>query len=313
MPIADHAPVQSYPKDAPIRPFEIGALDQNQLHGALSSLTDIAAPFCRELRRAIPFLARQRARVVLGDASLASDESLPLIADGPSFVVMLESSGDLWAAIAFDAAAILALVEGLFGGVSAELEDDGEGPQEPPDYGDALGEALTLAQQAFLKRLSRDLSARLEGLIEAKTGQKVTIGQLISLKRGEFAELDPDALAVDCRVEGVAHPWAVRLFMGAEALQKLTAQQDIAIRDVESGPTMAMAAVRIPVTVVAELGRVTLRLSQVLGLRAGDTLRLPSASNDPVLVRVEGVPKFEAVPVISRGQVAVKIQSRHDD
>ncbi|HVZ35887.1 MAG TPA: FliM/FliN family flagellar motor switch protein, partial [Polyangiaceae bacterium] len=66
-------------------------------------------------------------------------------------------------------------------------------------------------------------------------------------------------------------------------------------------------------SVVAELGRVTLKLSQVLGLRVGDTLRLPSATNDPVLVRVEGVPKFEAVPVISRGQVAVKIHARHEE
>jgi len=32
-----------------------------------------------------------------------------------------------------------------------------------------------------------------------------------------------------------------------------------------------------------------------------------------VLVRVEGVPKFDAVPVISRGQVAVKIHSRHQE
>jgi flagellar motor switch protein FliM len=51
----------------------------------------------------------------------------------------------------------------------------------------------------------------------------------------------------------------------------------------------------------------------VLGLRVGDTLRLPSATNDPVLVRVEGVPKFDAVPVISRGQVAVKIHCRHNE
>jgi flagellar motor switch protein FliM len=56
-----------------------------------------------------------------------------------------------------------------------------------------------------------------------------------------------------------------------------------------------------------------LKLSQVLGLRCGDTLRLPAAANDPVLVRVEGVAKFDAVPVISRGQVAVKIQSRHTE
>jgi flagellar motor switch/type III secretory pathway protein FliN len=302
-------------KEPQIRPFEIGALDQNQLHGALFSLTQIATPFCRELRRAMPFLARQRARLVLSEAVLASDDTLPPPTEGPSFLVTLESAGDLWAALCFDGAAILALVEGLFGGASEEPAEDGdhEPGAEAPDMRQALGETLTLAQRAMLRRLCTDIASRLVRLIEVQTGQKLTVTDLTSLKRGEFPELAADALAVDCRVEGVTHPWAARLFMGADALQKLSAQQDTANKEVDDGPTMAMAAVRIPVTVIAELGRVTLRLSQVLGLRPGDTLRLPSAVNDPVLVRVEGVAKFDAVPVISRGQVAVKIQARHTE
>ncbi len=304
----------SHIKEPQIRPFEIGALDKNQLHGAITSLTQIATPFCRELRRAMPFLARQRARLVLSDCKLASDEDLPPTTVGPSFFIQLESPGELWAGLSFDGAAILALVEGLFGGASNDPEDAGEPPEEGelPDARQALGETLTLAQRAMLRRLCGDLSGRLERLVETQTGQKLAVTRAVPLKRDESPELAPDALAVDCRIEGVAHPWAVRLFMGADALQKLTAQ-DTAKNEVSTGPTMAMAAARIPVTVVAELGRVTLRLSQVLGLRVGDTLRLPSAANDPVLVRVEGVPKFDAVPVISRGQVAVKIQSRHSD
>lgn len=295
-----------HPKELQIRPFEIGALDQNQLHGAIFALTQITTPFCRELRRAMPFLARQRARVVLGDATLARDGALPEPSDGPSFLVTLESAGDLWAAVAFDGAAILALVEGLFGG--AEPMDDAD----PLDSRAGLGDTLTLAQQAMLRRLCADLAKRLLHSIEAQTGQKLSVTELVSFERGEFPELAADALAIDCHVEAVAHPWAIRVFMGADALQKLTARES-ATKEVDAGPSMAAAAVRIPVTVVAELGRVTLRLSQVLGLRAGDTVRLPSAANDPVLVRVEGVPKFDAVPVISRGQVAVKIQSRHTE
>lgn len=300
------------PKEPQIRPFEIGALDQNQLHGAIFALTQIATPFCRELRRAMPFLARQRARLVLGEAVLASEGTLPEADEGPSFLVTMESQGDLWAALSFDGDAILALVEGLFGGATDPGEEEPSGGVEPPDSRHALGETLTLAQRAMLRRLCADLAGRLVQLVEAQTGQKLTVTELVDLKRGEFPELAADALAIDCRIEAVAHPWAVRIFMGADALQKLTAQ-DTSTKDTDGGPTMAMAAVRVPVTVVAELGRVTLRLSQVLGLRAGDTLRLPSAANDPVLVRVEGVPKFDAVPVISRGQVAVKIQSRHSE
>jgi hypothetical protein len=229
--------------------------------------------------------------------------------------VTLASAADLWAAVLFDGAAILALVEGLFGGASAEPDDGAEAADgaDAPDSRQALGEALTLAQRAMLRRLCSDLSLRLVRLVEVQTHQKLSVTELVGLKRGEFPELAADALAIDCRVEAVPHPWAVRVFMGADALQKLTAQDTATKNEVDAGPTMAMAALRIPVTVVAELGRVTLRLSQVLGLRIGDTLRLPSAANDPVLVRIEGVPKFDAVPVISRGQVAVKIQSRHTE
>lgn len=299
-----------HPKEPQIRPFEIGALDQNQLHGAIFALTQIATPFCRELRRAMPFLARQRARLVLGDAALARDGTLPEPSDGPSFLVTLESAGDLWAAVAFDGAAILALVDGLFGGAVEPM--DAADDADPLDSRAGLGDSLTLAQQAMLRRLCADLAKRLLHSIEAQTGQKLSVTELVSLERGEFPELAADALAIDCHVEAVAHPWAIRVFMGADALQKLTARES-ATKEVDAGPSMAAAAVRIPVTVVAELGRVTLRLSQVLGLRAGDTVRLPSAANDPVLVRVEGVPKFDAVPVISRGQVAVKIQSRHTE
>jgi flagellar motor switch/type III secretory pathway protein FliN len=304
----------SHPKEHQIRPFEIGALDQNQLHGAITSLTQIATPFCRELRRALPFLARQRARLALSECMLASDENLPPATVGPSFLIELESQGDLWAALSFDGAAILALVEGLFGGATSDADEGGEAVEggDVPDARQALGETLTLAQRAMLRRVCHDLSGPFERMVKEQTGQKLTVKDALPLKRGEFPDLPPDALVLDLRVEGVAHPWVVRLFVGADALQKLTAQ-DSAKNDVSTGPTMAMAAARIPVTVVAELGRVTLRLSQVLALRVGDTLRLPSAANDPVLVRVEGVAKFDALPVISRGQVAVKIQSRHSE
>src|SRR5688572_33438982 len=91
-----------HPKEPQIRPFEIGALDQNQLHGAIFALTQIATPFCRELRRAMPFLARQRARLVLGEAVLASDGTLPEAGEGPSFLVTMESQSDLWAAVSFE-------------------------------------------------------------------------------------------------------------------------------------------------------------------------------------------------------------------
>jgi flagellar motor switch/type III secretory pathway protein FliN len=276
-------------------------------------LTDIATLYCRELRRTIPFLGRQRARVSPGEPAPASDEAeLPTL-EGPSYFIKLESPDAAWAALHFDGGAILALVDGLFGPPSepAGEEDDAQGSEvrERPQ----LGEGLTLAQKALLGRLSSDIAAPLVALAQAQCKAKLSVTMRSSIKRDEVIDLPDDALGIDCRVEEVQHPWVVRLYMGATALERAGSEEARPKKTSPAQPTLADAAGRIPVTVVAELGRVTLKLSQVLGLRTGDTLRLPAAANDPVLVRVEGVPKFDAVPVISRGQVAVKIHSRHSE
>lgn len=304
--------MQSELKEPAIRPLDIPTAGQNQSDAALAILTEIATLYCRELRRAIPFLGRQRARVSPGEPAAASDESELPPFEGPSYLIKLESPEETWAALHFDGGAILALVDGLFGPPSEPAGEDDEAAASEERERPQLGEALTLAQKALLGRLSSDIAAPLASLARAHCQAKLTVSVRASFKRGELIELPEDAIGIDCRVEEVPFPWVVRLFMGATALQRLGAEE--ARPKVSSQePTLADAAVRIPVTVVAELGRVTLKLSQVLGLRSGDTLRLPAAANDPVIVRVEGVPKFDAVPVISRGQVAVKIHSRHSE
>jgi flagellar motor switch/type III secretory pathway protein FliN len=291
---------------------EFAAVDQGQSEAALAILTGVATAFAKELRRVLPFLARQRARAVPDVARRAADPELPALADGPTFLVQLSSAEQVWVALQFDAAAILALVDGLFGTPKPDTgdADDPDAPEEAEPDAPPLGDSLTLAQRALLKRLGADLVALLKKPVEEAC--KVTLGapQFKTLKREEPTGLGEDAIAVDCRLEKVRRPWLLRVWMGAEAVERLTAKAAAAS---SNSPSFALAALRIPVSVVAELGRVTLKLSQVLGLRVGDTLRLPSPANDPVLVRVEGVAKFDAVPVISRGQVAVKIHSRHQE
>jgi flagellar motor switch/type III secretory pathway protein FliN len=305
---------QSDFKDSVIRPFEIGVSGQNQFDAALDSLTQTATLFCRKLRRVIPFLARQRARVLVGEAAGTADDVLAQMAAGPSFLVKLSYSNELWLTLHFDSSAILALVDGLFGPAHSPSEEEDQAAPEPDEEESqlALGDTLTLAQRALLNRLCGDIAAQLHKPIEVQYKSKLVSAELLALKRGEDPEIAADAIGIDCRIEEVPRPWLIRLYMGSTALVELSAQETAASH-ASDGPTMAEAALRIPVNVVAELGRVTLKLSQVLGLRCGDTLRLPAAANDPVLVRVEGVAKFDAVPVISRGQVAVKIQSRHTE
>lgn len=303
--------MQSDSSQPDIVPLQLGASDQSQSEAALATLTAVASVLSKELRRILPFLARQRARTALDTARSLRDPELSALAEGPSFLVKMMSPEEVWVALQFDGAAILALVEGLFGSPKPDTED-GEGgePADEDAESPPLGDSLTLAQRALLKRLGGDLCALLRKPVEEQC--KVTLGapQFTTLKRTEDPELGDDAIAVDCRLENLRRPWFIRVWMGARAVERLATQ---ASTKNTTSPTFEDVALRIPVSVVAELGRVTLKLSQVLGLRVGDTLRLPSPANDPVLVRVEGVPKFDAVPVISRGQVAVKIHSRHQE
>ena len=77
-------------------------------------------------------------------------------------------------------------------------------------------------------------------------------------------------------------------------------------------PRMAEALSEVPVEVICELGSVRLGLRRVLSLQVGQVLRLDTAVDDPVSVRVAGIKKFVGVPVISRGQLAVEVRGRHE-
>jgi flagellar motor switch protein FliM len=60
----------------------------------------------------------------------------------------------------------------------------------------------------------------------------------------------------------------------------------------------------------AELGTRRMRVSEVLALRAGDVLALPTGREGPVLVRVEGRPRFLGAPGVAGSSNAVRITAR---
>lgn len=61
------------------------------------------------------------------------------------------------------------------------------------------------------------------------------------------------------------------------------------------------------VVVAADLGRITLSAREVLALRVGDVLRLPTRGDDPLAVRVEGAPLLVGQAGVSRGRNALRI------
>jgi flagellar motor switch protein FliM len=61
------------------------------------------------------------------------------------------------------------------------------------------------------------------------------------------------------------------------------------------------------VHISADLGRLELSARQVIALRPGDVLHLPTRGDDALAVRIEGMPLMTAVAGVSRGRNAVRI------
>jgi flagellar motor switch protein FliM len=62
--------------------------------------------------------------------------------------------------------------------------------------------------------------------------------------------------------------------------------------------------------VQAELGTTRMPLGAVLALKAGDLVTLGTGRDGPVVVRVEGRPRFVGAPGISGGHHAVRVTAR---
>ncbi len=62
------------------------------------------------------------------------------------------------------------------------------------------------------------------------------------------------------------------------------------------------------VEAVVELGSTDLTPGQLLRLKVGDTLTLGNDVTDPLILRIEGIPKVKGYPGISRGKKAIQIE-----
>ena len=63
----------------------------------------------------------------------------------------------------------------------------------------------------------------------------------------------------------------------------------------------------VPVEVLVELGRSTVKGKELLNLEVGDVLMLEHDVNEPLVVSLEGVPKFLAIPGIAKGNRAFQV------
>jgi flagellar motor switch/type III secretory pathway protein FliN len=261
----------------------------------------VAANFARGARRSMPFLVKRRSRIVPGAVMFADASPEGRLATGASYEVLLEEpDGSARASLLLNTEALGVVLEGALGGAGGASTA-------------ALGASLTVAQAALVSRVVKLLIEDLIRAIKEEVGVNVRLASARAVAAGEEREVEfSDGLGVECVFEGLGDAARLSLAMGAEALEVALKQQE-ADDPTAGDPRFVEAMHEVPVELVAELGRVSVGLRRLLTLQPGQILRLPTAIDDPAVVRVAGVPKFVGSPAISRGQIAIQIKARHED
>ena len=265
---------------------------------AQTAMDAAALAFARAARRSLPFLARFKGKILPRPAEgAARDQPVDGLSDLPLYTTSLAGAAGAWATVTLSAQAIAMILEGSMGGRGA--------PSPTP-----LAPQLTVAQKALVARIARSLARDFAGAVREVAKLEMSIVPDDARKEPVTGRA-ATGLRVVCDVEGFggggaaiivtvsAEPWddAVR-----ESTARVTETVD---------PRIGDALPEVPLTLVAELGRISLGLRRVLSLKAGDVIRLPTAVDDAIALRIEGNEKFRGMPITSRGQLAVEIRSRH--
>jgi flagellar motor switch protein FliM len=273
---------------------------ERHLKGAMYAMSHVAQRFARGARKTLPFLVKRRARLVPEPVCIVDLGAERVVERGPVFEIVLEAAeGPAWACLTLGPEALSVMLEGALGGSEKNASS-------------GIGADLTLAQAALVSKLARRLAEDFAEAVKSEVGLTLRPTSARSIPAGDERDAAfADGLRSECAFEGIAGDARISIAMGAEALE--SASKGEAESEEASDPRMAEAITEVPVEVVAELGRVRLGLRRVLSLEVGQVLRLATAVDDPVIVRVGGVEKFRGAPVISRGQLSVEIRGRHED
>ncbi len=270
---------------------------QRPFDGAVASMERAGIAFARTAKRSLPFLLRYRAQVTPTQVELVAGDWEPAPSEGPTFTIYLGASGGVRGMLQLNTEAVVLVLEGALGASGSGFE-----MQLPPN--------LSGAQRAVLGRVVGTLASDfIAGVKDAAGLQLQVIGTEppilpASVRVGEL-------VVCACYVEGLEFQPCFTLVCSASPLEA-SARAIEARRTQKGDPRMRDALDEVPVELVAELGRVTVNMRRLLGLKVGDVIRLPGSMEDPVIVRVEGEPKFRGFPKISRGQLAIEIVTRHD-
>jgi flagellar motor switch protein FliM len=266
----------------------------------MQAMAQVAARFARAARRTLPFLVRAKSRLVPQSVSIINPaDDVTTGPEGPSFDVVLEAEElPAWASLTIGAAALKFVLEGSLG---AKTPGTGE-----------LGSELTLAQRAVVARVARSLAEDFSAAVRDEVGLTFTVASSHARAADEMVEPPGvDGLRVDCLLEQLQDDPVISIAISAEALETAAREQNDDV-PIAADPRMAEAMRDVPIEVIVELGKTKLGLRTILELKVGQVVRLDTAVDDPAIVRIGGVEKFAARPVVSRGQLAVEIKGRLD-
>jgi flagellar motor switch protein FliM len=274
---------------------------ERHLKGAMYAMSHVAQRFARGARKTLPFLVKRRARLVPEPVCIVDLGAERVVERGPVFEILLEAEdGPAWACLSLGPEALSVMLEGALGGSEKNASS-------------GIGADLTLAQAALVGKLARRLAEDFAEAVKLEVGILLRATSARSIPAGDERDANfADGLRAECAFEGIAGDARISIAMGAEALESASKGQSDEGEE-SNDPRMAEALCEVPVEVTAELGRVRLGLRRVLSLEVGQVLRLATAVDDPVIVRIGGIEKFRGAPVISRGQVSVEIRGRHED
>lgn len=245
-------------------------------------------------------MVRRRTRLIAAPVAIAETAGEGRGFIGPGFAAAMEADeGPAWGQVILNGPALALIFEGALGGA-------GDGPARP------LNAELTLAQRSLANRIVRSLAQDFVAALTEEASLTLQVTSLQALPSDEpLVFSGSDGLVVDCTFEGVEGDACITIAVSAEALEAATREQ--VVDDTSHGdPRLTEALQNVEVEVVAELGRVKMGLREVLSVCVGQVIRLTTALDDPVTVRIGGIPKLTGVPVVSRGQLAIDVRGRID-
>jgi flagellar motor switch protein FliM len=271
------------------------AFEGERVRRASSVLEREATQLAAALRRAVPFLARRGVPVTLSYARATPISELVADLPRPLYAMPLiaDPSGGR-GALVLDANAIAVFLDGALGGNGTSLPALNEG-------------GLTSAQSALMARLARGIVPAFSDVLSARAGVRLRAAA------PDAGEAEMEGALIACALEFAVESNVARVILLLPKESLLPAADESDAPPARTADRRVEAVLDdVELEVVAELGRVPMKLSDAACLRVGDTLRLDLLVGAPVTVRADGRALMKGRPSTSGGRIVVRIEPGHE-